>query len=239
MEPVRPLHAIFASLTGSADPSDALQAAGHEGLSNGLVTEAIISYADTAPVEVAEHLSPFVVAHSAVPSAGSETAWGDPDAAQGLHLLATAPAVPDHPTDETHHDLDGGQHVLDDHGHGGEPALIDHGDPGVDSHPDPHSHDPHHADDLQFGHGQAQFLDAGGQAQHPGTDGALTDHDDPHGWLQEASFDQVQTVPAHDDTHLEDTHLDPHLDDAPLHDGSVPVEDHGATDHTLDGPHGA
>jgi hypothetical protein len=96
----RPLKDVFAGLVG--DPSagvDALAAAGHD-LPADLIAEAVVSFAGTAPAEVAEHLAPFVTANSGVPTedAGSDD-WFD--------LLATAP---DPDADE---DLDDGT-VIDD-----------------------------------------------------------------------------------------------------------------------------
>ncbi|GIF49730.1 hypothetical protein DFJ67_2912 [Asanoa ferruginea] len=80
----RPLKDVFAGLVG--DPSagaDALAAAGHD-LPADLVAEAVVSFAGTAPAEVAEHLAPFVTANSGVPTddAGTDD-WFD--------LLVTAP----------------------------------------------------------------------------------------------------------------------------------------------------
>ncbi|WP_328468304.1 hypothetical protein OHA21_51430 [Actinoplanes sp. NBC_00393] len=90
MEPARPLRDVFADLTGAGnatgDPADLLRDQGHA-LPDDLVAEAVVSYADTAPAEVAEHLAPYVTAHSVVGAAdgtGDETGW--------LELLATAPA---------------------------------------------------------------------------------------------------------------------------------------------------
>ena len=96
----RPLREVFDELAGepsaagpAADPAGVLAGSGHGDLPGHLVAEAIVSYADTAPVEVAAHLAPFVTAHSAVPRDGSGLAE-PPDLAAGLDLLATAPAVP-------------------------------------------------------------------------------------------------------------------------------------------------
>ena len=50
----------------------------------------MVSYADTAPVEVAEHLAPYVSAHSAV---GADPASGDEPPEGWLELLGTAPDV--------------------------------------------------------------------------------------------------------------------------------------------------
>lgn len=63
--------------------------AGHPDLPDALVVEAVVSYADTASHPVAEHLAPFVTAHS--PVRRDEPAGDDGDLAHGLHLLATAP----------------------------------------------------------------------------------------------------------------------------------------------------
>jgi hypothetical protein len=98
MTDARPLRDVFDELAGdptvtgpAADPADVLARSGHGDLPGPLVAEAIVSYADTAPVEVAAHLAPFVTAHSAVPLAGPGAAeLADP--AAGLDLLATAPA---------------------------------------------------------------------------------------------------------------------------------------------------
>lgn len=91
----RPLRAVFEELLGddvarqayTADPTGTLGDAGHGDLPGDLVAEAIVSFADTAPPAVAEHLAPFVTAHSAVPATDGEP----PAAPAGLDLLATAP----------------------------------------------------------------------------------------------------------------------------------------------------
>lgn len=77
MDAARPLRDVFADLTTSppsdhaqAGPApDVLLASGHPDLPDSLVAEAVGSYADTAPIEVAEHLSPYVMAHSPIPLA--------------------------------------------------------------------------------------------------------------------------------------------------------------------------
>jgi hypothetical protein len=86
MEPARPLREVFAELAGTGstgDPGGLLR-----DLPDDLVAEAVVSYAETAPVEIAEHLAPFVSAHSAV---GSES----PSPEGWLDLLATAPVPVD------------------------------------------------------------------------------------------------------------------------------------------------
>jgi hypothetical protein len=74
---MEPLRDVFAGLAGNGgDPGDFLR-----DLPADLVAEAVVSYADTAPLEVAEHLAPFVGARFDESDAG-ET-W--------LDLLASAP----------------------------------------------------------------------------------------------------------------------------------------------------
>jgi hypothetical protein len=96
MDPARPLRSVFADLAGGRDfgasaglaPEEVLAAHGHPDLPEGLVAEAVVNYADTAPVEVAEHLAPYVRAHTAVPQPGGT---GEPEA-HWFDLLTTAPA---------------------------------------------------------------------------------------------------------------------------------------------------
>jgi hypothetical protein len=90
----RPLHAVFTELLNdeatrqayAADPGSLLDGAGHTGLPDELVAEAVVSFVDTAPPAVAEHLAPFVMARG--PVAESDA---DPAELDGLALLATAP----------------------------------------------------------------------------------------------------------------------------------------------------
>jgi hypothetical protein len=75
MDATQPLRDVFAGLAGTGDagePATVLAASGHDDLPDGLIAEAVVSYADTAPVEVAEHLAPFVRAHSAVPGPATD-----------------------------------------------------------------------------------------------------------------------------------------------------------------------
>ncbi|MEV0713124.1 hypothetical protein [Asanoa sp. NPDC050611] len=91
----RPLKDVLTDLVG--DPSaaaGALAGAGHD-LPPDLVAEAVVSFAGTAPAEVAEHLAPFVTAHSGVPA---ESAPAEP--ADWAELLATAPVEPDAELDD-------------------------------------------------------------------------------------------------------------------------------------------
>ena len=97
MEPLRSLRDVFGDLAGDegarpeegADLGSLLAAEGYPALPDDLVAEAIVSYADTAPAEVAEHLAPFVMAHSPVPL--DDLPAEEMNSAQGLDLLATAP----------------------------------------------------------------------------------------------------------------------------------------------------
>lgn len=128
MEPVRPLHDIFAGLANDpaagrgegAEPGDALRAGGHGELPEALVAEAIVSYAGTAPAEVAEHLAPFVTGHGPVPP--EDPAATGLDLAHGLDLLATTPppapateddAVPEDPFDLAFGEGTGGGEPVD------------------------------------------------------------------------------------------------------------------------------
>lgn len=124
MDPDLPLREVFAEMTGAGaagDPAGPLW-----DLPEDLVAEAVISYADTAPAEVAEHLAPFVSAHSVVGADGAdgaEQSW--------LDLMITAPggAVPDPATGS------GGLEEADlDFGTGAEPTL-DHSDAALDTEP--------------------------------------------------------------------------------------------------------
>jgi hypothetical protein len=133
----RPLHTVFTELLRddvarqayAADPGGLLGPAGHGALPNDLLAEAIVSFADTAPPQVAEHLAPFVMAHSAVPLDDNQP----PAATTGLELLADAPAnVADKfSVDELDAALEGTQAE-------GDPVYADSGPP---------------LDDLDFGGG--------------------------------------------------------------------------------------
>lgn len=91
MAAVRPLRELLADLVGDSSvrpggPSAYLAEHGHVDLPADLVAEAVVSYADTAPPEVAEQLAPFVTAHTA----------GDEESADWFDLLTSASAdLPD------------------------------------------------------------------------------------------------------------------------------------------------
>jgi hypothetical protein len=91
MNPPRPLRDVLGEQADrlAEDRQATLDEAGHPDLPDALVAEAVVSYADTAPYQVAEHLAPFVTAHGAVRL--QESPGGEADLSHGLHLLATAP----------------------------------------------------------------------------------------------------------------------------------------------------
>lgn len=82
------LHEVFDALAGRPDrsASEMLHDAGYGDLPPELVGDALASYADTAPVEVAEHLAPFVTAQLGSPDA-------TPDLDAGFGLLSSVPAA--------------------------------------------------------------------------------------------------------------------------------------------------
>jgi hypothetical protein len=91
MASARPLHEVLGDLVGDGsaahahgDPEAYLAANGHPDLPPDLVAEAVVSYADTAPVDVAEHLAPYVTTHSAVPA-------DEPPTDDWFGLITTAP----------------------------------------------------------------------------------------------------------------------------------------------------
>ncbi|HEX6871028.1 MAG TPA: hypothetical protein VF163_08020 [Micromonosporaceae bacterium] len=102
MVAARPLRDVFTELTGAdgghaTSPAEVLAASGHADLPEDLVAEAVVSFADTAPVEVAEHLAPYVQAHSPVPlvaeDAAAAAAGTDAEPGGWLDALTAAPAM--------------------------------------------------------------------------------------------------------------------------------------------------
>ncbi|HEX6359979.1 hypothetical protein [Actinophytocola sp.] len=86
MASVRPLRELLADLVGDADvrgPEAYLAEHGYPDLPAELVAQAVVSFADTAPPEVAEQLAPFVTAYTA----GSE------HTADWFDLLTSAPVA--------------------------------------------------------------------------------------------------------------------------------------------------
>ena len=240
MEPVRPLRDVFAELSaagrpapGGADPAQVLAEHGHGGLPEGLLAEAIVSYADTAPVEVAEHLAPFVVAHSPVPVGPGDLADPGspaddaPSVLHGLTLLADAPhPFPDdvdpaaldghvvHRIEGPAHHLDAVHDIGSDRQLGAQPQV-----------------------ELDFGHGHHEPVGVPGAHADPGHHLALTDAQDPlavdhdPGPL-DGTTDLGHQGLGHEGLGHEDVghHLDhvddPHLDDAQPGHGHLPLEGH-------------
>ena len=171
MDSVRPLRDLLDELAGDpaaaaagADPEAYLQAHGHPGLPPDLLAEALVSYAHTAPPEVAEHLSPFVIAHSGVPDledGDTAAGAGAGDVVHGFALLAGAPPAEPVPADL--HDLaglPGPPDHLDALAGGGDAVpghdLADHdvADHGVADHHLATTAPADDADAAAFGHGE-------------------------------------------------------------------------------------
>lgn len=264
MDPARPLRDVFADLATdedaraahAADPDGFLQAHGHAGLPGDLVGEAIVNYADTAPPEIAEHLAPFVLAHSPVPVEDVPDADAAPT--DGLHLLATAPAepyldaLPDHLLD---HLLDGAGaghgHLVDPGVHAG--AGTEHGAAiGAGAAPDPFDFDFGHGDQPDQMHhtaGDPAGHDLGGLGGHLGAelgeshvDDSMADlgHTDAGGWADDHGLGaDLGGELGHDLGHDVGHDLDPEGHEQPEHDwlaadGHHPVDGDAAADGDAD-----
>jgi hypothetical protein len=157
MAAARPLKDVFAELTGddAARAEEVLAASGHGDLPPDLVAEAVVNYADTAPVEIAEHLAPFVTANSAVPTL--DEVDGDADWSA---LLATAPAVGADLDADLVPDVDA-PGATDDDAPGTDDASVDDVDFGVD--------------DVDFGVGaeDASEIDVAAETDRPDDDTSL------------------------------------------------------------------
>jgi hypothetical protein len=183
MEAARPLREVFADLTGTGNVADdareILSSNGHAALPDELLAEAVVNYADTAPAEVAEHLSPFVAAHSVV---------GVDEAPQGelgwLDLLVTAP------TGDEAYDVDDRTPDAEELGAEGPDAeeADDLGsDPGLD---------------LDFGIGAETVpaVDAGSDAARGESDGGYADMaDGPIAQTDDISLDAAEDLDAMED----------------------------------------
>jgi len=247
MELVRSLRELFASVSDAphAGPAEVLASGGHQSLPPDLVAEAITNYADTAPLEVAQHLAPFVMAHSAVPGAAEAANWtGDgigPDLETGFELLSTVPAVSDHPGDHDFGvDHDFGHDVGDvahDVGHdvGDAADAAEHGLDDVTDHALDHGFghaftpQPQHGGpdllDLDFGHGQSAAANVAGHGAP-----SVAQHDPAAGWAAEFG--------AHDDPSFAEGLIDTGLDDPSgldddLFDHGLQHHGHGLGEHTL------
>jgi hypothetical protein len=164
MAAARPLKDVFAELTGddAARAEEVLAASGHGDLPPDLVAEAVVNYADTAPVEIAEHLAPFVTANSAVPTL--DEVDGDADWSA---LLATAPAVEADLDADLVADVDA-------------PGATDDDAPGTDDASgtdDRSGTDDASVDDVDFGVGaeDASEIDVAAETDRPDDDASLDD----------------------------------------------------------------
>jgi hypothetical protein len=199
MQPARPLRDVLTDLVGEADaagPADVLAANGHADLPDELVAEAVGSFADTSPIEVAEHLAPYVMSDSPVPQPDAPPV----DLASWLDVVTTAPPPTD--VDPTALLDDGG--VLHEPTY--EPAAVDVGD-------------------LAFGHGHAtpdhhvSTVDSFGDGpvfdSVDGTDGGTApdpaDLDHPGDFPRFPDLDHIPDLDGSDD-HADDDADD---DDAP------------------------
>ena len=105
-----------------ADPSGWLASHGHD-LSDDLVAEAVGSVSAVLPVEVAEHLAPFTIATSPIPSIDDGPRPDGLDGLDGLGLLSSAP---DADADEGHVDRpDGFDDGAGQFGAGASAAAVD------------------------------------------------------------------------------------------------------------------
>ena len=106
----------------AADPSGWLASHGHD-LSDDLVAEAVGSVSAVLPVEVAEHLAPFTIATSPIPSIDDGPRPDGLDGLDGLGLLSSAP---DADADEGHVDVaDGLDDGAGEFGAGASTAAMD------------------------------------------------------------------------------------------------------------------
>jgi hypothetical protein len=125
MNEPRPLHEVFGERANqlAEDRHAALDEAGHPGLPDELLAEAVVSYADTAPAPVAEQLAPFVTAHTA--ERFGEPGGAGADLSHGLELLAAAPAATGTDLDDA--DLPAGPDPAGPGPAGPDPADLDFG----------------------------------------------------------------------------------------------------------------
>ncbi|CAM2789080.1 hypothetical protein [Skermania piniformis] len=182
MDTDRTLLEIFDRLVVGREPDigAALHAAGYGDLPAELLNQTLVSYCDTAPIEVAAHLAPHVTA---------VTAGTEPDPTVGFDLLATVPAGA---TD----DLDfgaGGTGPADGFGTAQLAGLVQALDPHVLDHPPTDLHaatfgsvdsGEFHPDPFDTGHdfGAGSWLSHAASGEHTITDHEIADHtiaDDP------------------------------------------------------------
>ena len=210
MDATRPLRDVFTALTGDggasgSDPGEVLRVSGHADLPDGLAAEAVVSYADTAPIEVAEHLAPFVMANSPVPIAGGYLDTADLEPPSWLDALATAPVPTDIDPAEglDHPDLGWaeGSRSFDDSSSDGttEDLGFGHGDVGAGT-GTPQWQDPAPLDDTRAAPGEN---DQSGTFEQPGAFDEAAQAE----WSV-GGVGGVEATPVEDADHLDD------LDDA-------------------------
>jgi hypothetical protein len=138
MDATQPLRDVFAGLAGAGgagEPATVLAANGHEDLPDGLIAEAVVNYADTAPVEVAEHLAPFVRAHSAVPGAADAApSWlaAVGSAPTNVDAMGLDPAGPGHDLDDVGAGASTAPSIVASDDSGGTEDHYGHGDTAAD-----------------------------------------------------------------------------------------------------------
>jgi hypothetical protein len=129
MASARPLRDVFADLAGapSDDPGALLRDQGHPALPDDLIAEAVVSYADTAPVEVAaaDWAGLLSTAPAGDPAAIDDQPPAPEDVDDGIGLDFGMGAEPAHPVetgdDVAGHDEDAPADLLAD------PAGLDDG----------------------------------------------------------------------------------------------------------------
>ncbi|HYY12519.1 MAG TPA: hypothetical protein VE781_16395 [Kineosporiaceae bacterium] len=233
----RSLRDLFAEMPEGAtgEPAELLRAAGFGDVPQPLLAEAITSYAGTAPLEVAEHLSPFAVAHGPLPDADSAASAGLDD---GFDLLRSAPAVDEHhpevpDADPAAHLDTGAPHDVLHHGAADDPGDLDgllHADPAaLDATPDHHTPGLHPdaagegLTDFGAGHVEAHGL----PVEHHAVldDGLPLDHDPGVGLPGQLGADPqyLDDEPTGlEDGHVDAMHGDDHVDPAHHHVGPDP-----------------
>jgi hypothetical protein len=190
----RPIRDLLADLVGDseasraygADPAGYLAANGHPDLPEPLLAEAVVSYADTAPVAVAEALAPYVTAHAPIPDPDPD---GEPvDWFELLTSAAPADLVDDDPFDE-HRAAPDPVHDWTD------PAELDFGTGSrADVAPD---------------HAVPTEVDTDPTDHDPRT----VDHDDVPDWTSEPHFAQEPPIDGLDDEDGDDENSDGSGDD--------------------------
>nr|MDT0663166.1 hypothetical protein [Micromonospora sp. DSM 115978] len=200
MAPARSLHEIITGFTGDAgtsgDLAAVLRAGGFADLPQDLLAEAVISFADTAPAEIAEHLAPFVMAHG--PIAPVDVAAGDIDRLPELLATVRATEPDEGPVPEmTDIDQPTGADLLDGENYGVGDAAAGAGSATPDTAfghgADPGRPEP--ADDVVFDAEAPEAAPAGSGDAHQ-----AVAHDDPAALDELAPQVDPWALPQTDDT---------------------------------------